>query len=47
MRIIWKTVRRITNELLGVKGLKENSLFLHSSEVRKELISCNLWLTRF
>ena len=22
MRIIWQTVRRITNEILGVKGLK-------------------------
>ena len=24
MRIIWQTVRRITNEILGVKGLKGN-----------------------
>ena len=23
-RTIWQTVRRITNEILGVKGLKEN-----------------------
>ena len=23
MRIVWQTVRRITNEILGVKGLKE------------------------
>ena len=23
MRIVWQTVRRIANEILGVKGLKE------------------------
>ena len=23
MRIIWQTVRRITNQILGVEGLKE------------------------
>ena len=26
IRIVWKTVRRITNENLGVKGLKDQSL---------------------
>ena len=25
IRIIWETVRRISNEILGVKGLKLNS----------------------
>ena len=25
MRIVWQTVRRITNEILGVKGLKNNT----------------------
>ena len=26
MRIIWQTVRRITNEILGVKGLRVTSI---------------------
>ena len=39
MRIVWQTVRRITNEILGVKGLKELAkvelnVLLHSDSGR-------------
>ena len=29
MRIVWKMVRRITNEILGVKGLGKKVLLKH------------------
>ena len=40
MRIVWRTVRRITNEILGVKGLKELTkvelnVLLHSDSGRQ------------
>ena len=30
MRIVWQTVRRITNEILGVKGFKDLKTHLDS-----------------
>ena len=30
-RIVWQTVRRITNEILGVKGLRQSHTFLNRS----------------
>ena len=33
MRIIWQTVRRIANEILGVKGLIHNNLKYWSKKV--------------
>ena len=32
MIIVWQTVRRITNEILGVKGLIEKRLKNHKDE---------------
>ena len=30
IRIVWQTVRRITNEILGVQGVKKSSVILKS-----------------
>ena len=30
IRIVWQTVRRITNEILGVQGVKKSSVILNS-----------------
>ena len=32
MRIIWQTVRRITNEILGVKGFTKMLMKMNTSE---------------
>ena len=37
-RTIWQTVRRITNEILGVKGLKWLTMIIQSASDGKKII---------
>ena len=43
MRIIWQTVRRISNEILGVKELSSAILFFSSLKIISLVL--NLYLT--
>ena len=39
-KTVWQTVRRITNEILGVKGLKDLFLFNHITQIDSMLWVC-------
>ena len=41
MRIVWKTVKRITNEIFGVKGLRIVSKLLSVLVFRNALVTGN------
>ena len=41
MRIVWKTVKRITNEIFGVKGLRIVSKLLSVLGFRNALVTGN------
>ena len=41
-KTVWQTVRRITNEILGVKGLKDLFLFNHIKQIDSMLWVCSV-----